>query len=306
MPGPQTDLVVAVGPDPTPDVEHAVRTGGGVPGPLSRAGALVWTGGPADFPELPESVRWVQLPAAGVEKWVAAGIFARNPRVQFTSAAGVYADAVAEHALTLLLMGVRGLWRRSSSWDREVAARTGTLAGSTVAIIGAGGIGRALVGPLLDLHAKVIAVNRSGRDVPGALVRTADEVDRVWDEADHVVLAAPATPGTKALVGAPELARLKRHSWVVNVARGTLVDTDALVDALRGGAIGGAGLDVVDPEPLPGGHPLWALPNAIITPHVANPPQLMWPALLERIEVNVRRVANGREPLAPIDAGRGY
>ncbi|BDH55259.1 hypothetical protein MTP03_01980 [Tsukamurella sp. PLM1] len=102
------------------------------------------------------------------------------------------------------------------------------------------------------------------------------------------------------------LARLQPHSWIVNVARGSLIDTDALVVALRAGTIGGAALDVTDPEPLPADHPLWSIPNAIITPHVANPPQHLRPALLERVEVNVRRFANDMEPLAVIDAARGY
>ena len=93
---------------------------------------------------------------------------------------------------------------------------------------------------------------------------------------------------------------------MINVARGSLIDTDALVAALRAGAIGGAGIDVTDPEPLPADHPLWSLPNAIITPHVASPPARELAALRERVEINVRRLANSMEPLAVIEAERGY
>ncbi|WP_345714029.1 NAD(P)-dependent oxidoreductase, partial [Kineococcus glutinatus] len=128
----------------------------------------------------------------------------------------------------------------------------------------------------------------------------------IWDRADHVVIAAPATAETGALVGAAELERLGPSGWVVNIARGSLVDTGALVAALEAGTIGGAALDVTDPEPLPEDHPLWRQPRAVITPHVANPPQLQRPALLRRIEDNVRRRARGEELLGPVDVAAGY
>ena len=107
----------------------------------------------------------------------------------------------------------------------------------------------------------------------GAAVATtvfADRVAEAWPEAHHVVIAAPATDGTRHLVGAPELDSMREDAWLVNVARGSLVDTDALVAALRAGSIGGAALDVTDPEPLPDGHPLWDLPNVIVSPHNAS------------------------------------
>jgi D-3-phosphoglycerate dehydrogenase len=108
------------------------------------------------------------------------------------------------------------------------------------------------------------------------------------------------------LVGAAELRAMPEHAWIVNVARGSLIDTDALVEALHAGAIGGAALDVTDPEPLPDGHPLWSAPNALITPHVANPPSAMMRHLAERVRENVRRFAAGDELLAPIDPDAGY
>ncbi|KXP12259.1 hydroxyacid dehydrogenase [Tsukamurella pulmonis] len=300
-------IVIAVGPQPDPDFDAAITAGGGEPGPLAGAAGLVWTDSRAPLPQLPPSVRWVQLPFAGVEGFLDSGAIARNPKVVFTSAAGAYSGTVAEQAIALLLAGVRGLWHREGEWDAAgAAARTGRLGGSTVAIIGAGGIGRDLIPALRGLGVKVIAVNRSGAEVSDAVVVTADRLDEVWPAVDHVILAAPSTAETRALVNAKVLAQLQPHSWIVNVARGSLIDTDALVEALRAGTIGGAALDVTDPEPLPGDHPLWSIPNAIITPHVANPPQHLRPALLARVEVNVRRFANGLEPLAVVDTDRGY
>lgn len=299
--------VIAVGPEADPDFEAAITAGGGEPGPLAEASGLVWTDSRTALPALPANVKWVQLPFAGVEGFLDSGDIARNPKVVFSSAAGAYSGTVAEQAIALLLAGVRGLWRREDSWDPDAAAaRTGRLGGTTVAIVGAGGIGRDLVPALRGLGVKVVAVNRSGAEVSDAVVVTADRLDEVWPAVDHVILAAPATAETRALVDAKVLAQLKPHSWIVNIARGSLIDTDALVQALRKGTIGGVGLDVTDPEPLPDGHPLWSIPNAIITPHVANPPQHLRPALLERVEVNVRRFANDMEPLAVIDPDRGY
>jgi phosphoglycerate dehydrogenase-like enzyme len=99
---------------------------------------------------------------------------------------------------------------------------------------------------------------------------------------------------------------MRDHAWIVNVARGSLIDTDALVAALHAGEIGGAALDVTDPEPLPDGHPLWTAPNAIVTPHVANPQGVMMRHLAERVRENIRRFEAGEDLLAPIDPEAGY
>ncbi|MEV0294047.1 D-isomer specific 2-hydroxyacid dehydrogenase family protein [Nocardia sp. NPDC050710] len=309
---------VAIGPtQPAPTLlEKAITEGGGAVAELSEARALIWAGGPGEFPELlPDTLEWVQLPAAGVEDWFTAGIFGRHPNVQFTSAAGAFAASVAEHALMLLLAGVRYLPEhlRAGSWrQQDFFPHVGSLRGKTVTIIGAGGIGRALIPMLLPLGAHIIAVNRSGRPVTGPGIPDgietipADQVGKIWTRTDHVVVAAPATPATRHLIGAEELSRLKPSSWVINVARGTLIDTDALVAALASGAIGGAGLDVTEPEPLPDGHPLWVLPNAIVTPHDSNPPQLRLAAFADHVAANVARFVEGRRLLAPIDPRRGY
>src|SRR5690606_27882761 len=115
-----------------------------------------------------------------------------------------------------------------------------------------------------------------------------------------------ATPQTHHLIGARELALMRPHTWLVNIARGSLVDTDALVEALEKGTIGGAALDVTDPEPLPDDHPLWTQPRALITPHSANPQRLMMQRLAERVAENVNRYLHGEELLGLIDLERGY
>ncbi|MFD1811196.1 D-isomer specific 2-hydroxyacid dehydrogenase family protein [Rhodococcus gannanensis] len=306
-----TPVPVAIGPVDSPLLAEAVTRGGGHVTSLDQAHALVWDAGTEGFPaSLPASVHWVQLFSAGVEEWFAAGVIARHPDVVWTSAAGAFSATVTEHALTLLLAGVRSLPDQitATTWrQQEFFGRVGTLRGACVGILGAGGIGRALVPMLTAVGATVVAVNRSGTPVPGAEVTLpASRADEMWDRIDHVVIAAPATADTRHLVGAPELGRLGPASWVVNVARGSLVDTDALVAALRDGAIGGAGLDVTDPEPLPDGHPLWSLPNAIVTPHCSNPPAVRPPAFADHVATNVARFAAGEPLIARIDPAAGY
>src|SRR5919108_1984081 len=291
--------VIHVAPEPDPAIEEAVTEGGGRIGPLEDADALVWLDAhPASFPAaLPDAVRWVQLPSAGVEAWLDR---IDSGRV-WTSAAGAYGRPVAEHALALMLAGTRRLadCARATRWTAPAAA---PLDGATVAIVGAGGIGRALIELLAPLRVEVLALTRRGRN--GTL--PADRLGEVLPRAQHVVIAAPATAGTRHLVAAAELDAMRDDAWLVNVARGSLVDTDALVSALAAGAIGGAALDVTDPEPLPDDHPLWREPRALITPHVANPPVTLRRYLAEHVRANVARHMAGEPLLSVIDAAAGY
>jgi phosphoglycerate dehydrogenase-like enzyme len=301
-------IVHIIAPEDSPAIRTAVEAGGGELGPLEGADAVVvFHSGPADLPDLPDSVRWVQLPSAGVESWFEAGAIDHDRT--WTSAGGVYARPVAEHCLALMMAGDRefSAFAQSRSWDADGRNRTRVLEGLTVAIIGAGGIGRVLIEMLQPFDVEILAVTRRGREVPGAnRSLSADSLDEVWPLAHHVVIAAPATEGTRHLVSARQLEAMRRDAWLINVARGSLIDTDALVEALRSGSIAGAGLDVTDPEPLPDGHPLWELPNVLITPHLANPASVEEPLLAERVAENVRRFAAGDELIAPIDPDAGY
>lgn len=290
---------VHVGPEPDGTVEAAIREAGGEIAPLAEADGLVWVDSSQEsFPaELPERVRWVQLPSAGVEGWLD-----RIDRDrQWTTAAPAFGRTVAEHALTLMLAGTRRLheFARARTWTRPPIAE---LAGSTVAIVGTGNIGRALIELLEPFRVEVLAVTRRGRD--GTL--PIDRLGEVLPRADFVVIAAPATAATRHLVGAAELAAMRAGAWLVNVARGALVDTDALVAVLAEGAIAGAALDVTDPEPLPDGHPLWSEPRALITPHVANPDVTLLSDLARLAGEQVARLAAGEPLLSPVDLDAGY
>lgn len=302
---------VFIGPAFDAAVAEAVRRAGGeVAETAADATAIAWLDWERDRKAelqhvLHSGIAWVQLPSAGIDGWVDAGVM--DDRRIWTTASHAYAPAVAEHALALILAGFRRLAEaaRARSWDASMQG--GTLRGTTVAVVGAGSIGRALIGLLGPLGAEAIAVNRGGRPVEGAreTVATA-QLSGVWPRADVVVLCAPATAETHHLVDERALAAMPEHAWLVNVGRGTLVDTDALVRALDEGAIAGAALDVVDPEPLPDGHPLWTHPRALITPHVASPDAVAARALAGLVGENVARLVAGEEPLGVVDLARGY
>ena len=174
-------------------------------------------------------------------------------------------------------------------------------------ILGGGGIAESLVRLLVPFECRVTVVRNRVQGMDG--VDEVLESDRYVDAlpgADVVVLALALTPDTEGIIARGELETMEEHAWLVNVARGEHVVTDDLVEALRDGVIGGAGLDVTDPEPLPEGHPLWSLPNCVITPHVGNTPEMSVPLLSERITLNVRRFADDEELVGLVDVDAGY
>lgn len=304
---------IAVLPHPEPEFVAAVEAAGGTVEPLSaRTRGVIWLSykDAADFPPVLEAhpgISWVQLPFAGVDAF--ADVLAREqrPDLIWTSAKGAYAQPVAEHALALLLGLLRVLPKRvrATSWATEPEGIS--LYGREVVIVGAGGIALELMRLLEPFGVRVTIVRRSLDPVAGAdRTLTADRLHDVLPTADAVVIAAALTGGTRHLIGAPELAAMKNSAYLVNIARGGLVDTDALVTALRDGAIAGAALDVTDPEPLPDGHPLWAEENCIITPHQADTPEMVAPLLAERIRLNVSAFLGDGRFVGRVDAGAGY
>ncbi|MFZ3392203.1 D-isomer specific 2-hydroxyacid dehydrogenase family protein [Rhodococcus sp. 7Tela_A2] len=299
---------IHLGPDHDDYLAAAITDGGATVSSLEDADAVVWYGSAEDFPALPERVRWVQLAYAGIEPFFRAGLVDRT-RV-WTNASGVYADNVAEYAVGALLVGLRQFHTAvaANRWSKDrIDPLVRPLHGSTVAIVGCGGIGRAMIPRLRAFGVEVVAVTRSGRPVDGASVTLpAHRTSEVWTMADHFVVAAPATADTDRLVGAAAFDAMPDTAWLVNVARGNLVDTDALVDALRAGTIAGAVLDVTEPEPLPDGHPLWALDNCVITPHVANTRSGLTATFAPTLRENVRRFIAGEDLVARVDPSAGY
>jgi phosphoglycerate dehydrogenase-like enzyme len=305
-----TKPLIAIGPVARDSAVRAVREGGGEPTGIDAAAqALVWLD-PADVDGLrtalgtATSARWVQLPFAGIERVAAAGIL--DPGRTWTCAKGAYAEPVAEHALMLALAGLRFLRQRvaARSWGKAAGE---SLFDAPVTILGGGGIAASLLDLLTPLRCAVTVVRRQPGEVPGA-VRTLQtgRLPEALADARVVFLALALTPSTEHIIGAAELAAMRSDAWLVNVARGRHVDTEALVTALRDRAIGGAALDVTDPEPLPDGHPLWDLENCIITPHTADTREMVERLLARRIQENVAAFAADQPLIGLVDPTAGY
>jgi phosphoglycerate dehydrogenase-like enzyme len=305
-------LRVAIGPQPEPFAVEAVEAGGGQVVPLGEpADALVWLSPRREDNELLRrtldngpDIRWVQLPFAGIEKVVAAGII--DGTRAWTCAKGSYAEPVAEHALMLALAGLRLLPTRirALSWGEPGGT---SLYDAPVTILGGGGITHELIRLLAPFRAEVTVVRRTPDPVVGAVrTLTTERLDEALPGALVVFLALALTPDTERIIGGTELAQMDGRSWLVNVARGRHVDTDALVRALDDGGIAGAALDVTEPEPLPDGHPLWSAPNCIITPHSADTWDMVRPLLAARIRENVAHYRAGEPLEGVVDPGAGY
>jgi phosphoglycerate dehydrogenase-like enzyme len=300
---------VNVGPLPVaPDVEAAVRHNGGAGVRLPEAEVMIWQGhtgqGFADWLAAAPLAKWVQLPSAGVDWLFAESLY--RPGMTWTCAKGAFGDAVAELALGLLIAGFRslGVYARADRWLPEQGR---TLSGSHVAILGAGGIATALLERLKPFGVETSVVRRHHRPLALAdRVVTVDELPKVLSAADAVVLALPLTPATRHLIAAEELAAMRADAWLVNVGRGQLVDTSALLDALSDGRIAGAALDVTDPEPLPEGHPLWTMPSVILTPHVGATAPMSEGPFSHLVGENMRRWRAGQPLLGLVDADAGY
>ena len=281
--------------------------GGGELVDIDRADALIWTA--HDRPDelrriLDEhpDIKWVQLPFAGVEPFVEVIDDVRL----WTCGKGVYAEPVAEHVLALMLGGLRGIghYARAGEWSEPMGKN---LLGAHVCILGGGSITRSLVRLLLPFGAYLTVVRNRTEPIPGvAEVVGLDDLHRALAEADVVVLALALTPETEHVLDAAAIDVMREDAWVVNVARGRHIDTDALVEALAEGRLGGAALDVTDPEPLPADHPLWSMDNVIITPHVGNTPEMGMKLLWARVRENVERYVRDDELLGPVHVDLGY
>jgi phosphoglycerate dehydrogenase-like enzyme len=306
---PRTDAPkVALLPEPGPEwLADAILGGGGELAGTAECDAIVWADahdrdGLVRATRDAKHARWVQLPFAGIENFLPH----LDRRLEWTCAKGVYAEPVAEHALALGLAGLRGFggYTRTGEWSRPVGRN---LIGGRVSILGGGGITRALVRLLAPFDCHITVVRSVVDDMDGVdVVLEAERYADALHGADLVVLALALTEETSGIIARDELELMEDHAWLVNVARGRHVVTDDLVAALTEKVIGGAALDVTDPEPLPEGHPLWSLPNCIITPHTAITPRMSQPLLAERVEANVRRFADGRELLGLVDLDAGY
>ncbi len=255
-------------------------------------------------------LRWVQTMAAGGAAQVAAAGLAESElaRVTVTTSAGVHAGTLAEFALFGVLAGAKDLPRlRTQQAAHEWPGRwfMGQVREQTVVVVGLGAIGRETARLLHAVGARVVGANRSPVSVDGVeRVVALDELADVARGADALVVTLPGAPATERLVDARVLRALRRGAAVVNVGRGTVIDEDALVDALRDGAVGCAVLDVTATEPLPADSPLWDLPGVVLSPHTAALSVEEDRRIMELTADNARRLLDG-EPLRNVVDPRG-
>ncbi|GAC1575773.1 MAG: phosphoglycerate dehydrogenase [Candidatus Elarobacter sp.] len=255
-----------------------------------------------------ERLRWLQLFTMGYDQVDQHGA----PRgVTIANAGDAYAPTVAEHAVTLLLALVRRLpdaqrLAVDHRWDQSITQRIGTLNDATVTVLGFGNIGRDIAVRLRGFGARVVAVTRGG--APQPLADATYAVGALHDAlrtSDALIVAAPLTERTRRIVDAEALAALPPHAIVVNIARGGLIDHTALYAALAAGKLGGAGLDVTDPEPLPPDDPLWSHPDVTITPHVAGyGGTVAARRIMALVDRNLAAYAEGRPLEAVVFGGR--
>jgi phosphoglycerate dehydrogenase-like enzyme len=257
-------------------------------------------------------LRWVHSPAAGVGSMLFPAL--RESRVLLTNSRGLASTAVAEHAIALLLALSRHLptvVRRQMEgvWAQEELSGLPPLRGRCLCVVGLGSIGQEIARLAAAFGMDVVGTRRRPElPVPPGVRRVVSpaELSRLLPDADFVVLAAPLTAGTRGMIGASEFGRMKPTAILVNVARGRIVREADLVDALRSGTIAGAGLDVFEHEPVAPSSPLWSLPNAIVSPHIAGYCAGYWEAAVELFSDCLGCFLRG-EPLANIvDRDAGY
>ncbi len=255
-----------------------------------------YMGGPAAIAMVPDmkSLKVIQSPNAGVDDVLKI----RPAGVTLCNAAGVHDASTAELAVALAIASRRGFadFAIDQAEQRWAHVRKPSLSDSNVAIVGHGNIGKMIAKMLSNFEVTVTSFSRSGKD--GAL--TFDHFDRLLPTFDVIILIVPLNDQTRHLMNADRLAAMKDGAALINVARGAVVDTQALIAELNSGRIT-AGLDVTDPEPLPSDHPLWKARNVIITPHVGGDSEAFTPRGRKLVEEQLARYASG-QPLLHIVA----
>lgn len=261
-----------------------------------------------------KKLKWIHSTAAAVHQLMFPELVASA--VIVTNARSVHAVCMAEHTMALLLALARRLpsafrhqqearWAQQEIWQELSPVE---INGRVLGLVGLGAIGNELARRARAFGMRIIAVKKH----PERHAELADEVygpeqlDRLLEQADFAVLCAPATPETQRLISRPQLERMKRTAYLVNVSRGALVDEAALIAALESGRIAGAALDVASEEPLPPENPLWRAPNLLLTPHIAAVSERLWHRHAALLLLNLERYFAGRELENVVDKSRGY
>jgi phosphoglycerate dehydrogenase-like enzyme len=274
---------------------------------------------PANWRTLAPRLRWLQFPGAGVDSLVSTGLLDADSGVIVTTAAGIHATTISEYVFGSMLMFNWNWPQMVRLQDEHVWARSATwyhlggheLAGQTLGIVGLGSIGRriAQLGRAFGMH--VLGTRRSIQnqgdqesDVDQSF--PPEQLHELLRLSDYVVISVPLTRETEKLIGETELRIMRRNAYLVNIARGRVIDEQALVRALREGWIAGAGLDVTEEEPLHSESPLYSMPNVILTPHISGNSAHYDTRLAALFADNLKRYRIGQQLQNRYDPSRGY
>lgn len=273
---------------------------------------------PARWRELAPRLRWLQYPGAGIDALRPTGLLAADSGLIITTATGIHSTTISEYVFGSMLMFnwnwpqmVRlqdgHVWARSASWY-NLGGRE--LANQTLGIVGLGHIGRRIAQLGHAFGMRVIGMRRSTsggeKDPDVDQVFSASQLHELLAMSDYVVIAVPLTPQTEKLIGEAELRAMRSSAYLVNIARGRVIDEQALIRALREGWIAGVGLDVAEEEPLPPESPLYSMPNVILTPHISGASVHYDERLAALFAENLRRYRAGQPLKNRYDPSRGY
>jgi phosphoglycerate dehydrogenase-like enzyme len=260
-------------------------------------------------------LKWIHSTAAGVAQLMYPEL--RDSGIVVTNPSGIFSVPMAEHTMGLLLALARNFpdsvrqqdlahWSQQELWDKP--QHLTELNGQVLLIVGFGSIGREVAKRARAFDMRVWGVTRSGTgDLTHAeKILAAKDLHEALPDADFVLIAAPETAETRHLIGAPQIAQMKRGARLINVGRGSLLDEAALIQALKSGALGGAALDVTRVEPLPVESPLWKMPNLMITPHTSGVSDRLWHRQTAILMDLLERWFDGRELFNLVDFARGY
>lgn len=267
-----------------------------------------------EFLQKAENLRWVQVQSAGVDRYLGIEPLMKNEDLVLTNFRAIHGPAIADHAMAMLLMQTRNLRYYSDAqaerkWARGRAPKEAiALDGKTMLVVGLGGIGSEIAQRAHGFGMRVIGTRRSDSPSAEYIERVGKPSDllAMLPEADVVALAVPLTPETQNLMNAEAFEVMKPGAFLINIARGKVVNTDAMIKVLESGKLAGACLDVTDPEPLPKEHPLWKQKNVVITPHVAGRSAVTDQRRSALTVENLRRFAAGEPLLNVVDKEAGY